>query len=185
MRTTGILFFLALVAAQVGCSHKTGGGGDVPAQAGTEPRPRRYVDEIGSSLERSLLSDGTLRLAIVGHTEYRLEMRVPWALDESEVKNYRVIVPKRSASLFKSQKLRVAPAWVELGKNHFYGTITHDTSGEKWLGYVVFHDNCAITGIWLPKAKGEEAKRWRQSLLGFLSALPKHTKSSAPRPPGS
>lgn len=154
-----------------------------PAPAGTI-QSREFTSKSGLPVVRRVLEDGTLRIAIKDTPIYKVEVRVPWTLNAKEQADFKKIVPERSKPLFaeleKTGKQKLNPTWVQFGDTAYYRAVTEEKGLDKWIGYTVFGDNCAVTGAWLPKDKMDpRAAQIRATIDEALKSLAEHAKKKA------
>lgn len=173
----------------LGCGDRQQHGSRQGAPPVEGPQSKAYFSTNHVKLLRSILEDGTLRVAIDGHELYKVEAAVPWELSSADIKAVRATVEKRAVQAFKSMRARgdisASPQWYQFGSTKFYAVRESKSSYEKYIGYAVFGNKCGLVGLWLPEeSQVKQHREWRIALQEVLASFAERDQKTS-RPGGN
>ena len=130
---------------------------------------KEYVGENGIRMGYRVQSDEGLWCFIAERPNFRFEMRNVYGLKASEKARARGTVENLSREYFEPyRKHASAPAWKRIGRKQFYYIEFVEESTLRRLGILLWKNNIALAGFWLP-LKSSAKSKYEEALEGFVS----------------
>jgi hypothetical protein len=130
---------------------------------------KEYIAENGVRMGYGLQSDESLSCFIAERPEFRFEMRNVYELTATEKPRAKVTVQNLGKQYFEPyRKHASAPAWKRIGSKQFYYIEFIERSTTRRLGILLWKNNIALAGFWLP-LKSSAKSKYEEALEGFVS----------------